>query len=54
MENSEAGPRSFSNTRPNNVQYNIYMDYRIRVGEKEEKNKKKKLPISDSALKLPK
>lgn len=41
MENSEATPRSFSNTRSNNVQYNIYMDYHIRVEEKKEKTRKK-------------
>lgn len=41
MDNSEATPRSFSNTRSNNVQYNIYMDYHIRVEEKKEKTRKK-------------
>ena len=41
MENSEATPRSFSNTRSNNVQYNIYMDYHIIVEEKKEKTRKK-------------
>lgn len=42
MENSEATPKSFSNTRSNNVQYNIYMDYRIRVERKKEKKKQEK------------